>query len=218
MWVVKLGGSLVESEYLREWLGVLAGPSQQPLVVVPGGGPFSRVVRETQRRWDLPEDIAHQMLLLGMESYAWMVAGMNDTLVPAASIASFRGIWRQGKVPVWLPSLMTTGEREWNITGAMTTDSLSAWLTGRLKARHLVLVKALDLPTGSVPVVDLADKGWVDARLPEMLDEDRFHTWCARGDAPGALAAPLAAGEPGQAPGIVRVLPNQAPSFRVLAG
>jgi dihydroneopterin aldolase len=48
MWVVKLGGSLDAAGRLGDWARALAAtpPSlRQPLLVVPGGGPFAHAVR-----------------------------------------------------------------------------------------------------------------------------------------------------------------------------
>jgi aspartokinase-like uncharacterized kinase len=48
MWVVKLVGSLCGVNNLKNWLAVLA--QSRALVIVPGGGPFTKQIRQAQNR------------------------------------------------------------------------------------------------------------------------------------------------------------------------
>jgi aspartokinase-like uncharacterized kinase len=161
MWVVKLGGSLWQSPCLLAWLDRLAG-YREPVVVVPGGGPFADQVRAAQAHWRFDDRQAHAMALHAMEQMARMYCALRPDCVVADSADAMQRIHAQGGLPVWLPATMvlrdTTIEADWS----MTSDSLSLWLARRLSARGVVLVKSAPLtePAGepqSVYGTDLLD-------------------------------------------------------------
>lgn len=166
--VVKLGGSLARSPRLPAWLDAVAG-CPDPLVLVPGGGPFADRVRELQDRWRFDDAAADAMAILAMEQFGHMLAALRPGLRPAGSRAAMDRARREGAVPIWMPGWMAEADgaraRSWDVT----SDSLAARLAGRLGARHLVLVKSAAVPPGPVSVRDLADTGLVDRAFPTEL-------------------------------------------------
>ena len=73
MLVVKLGGSLLGSPELAQWLNVLAKFSDGKVVIVPGGGLFANSVREAQQISNVSDAVAHQMALLAMDQYLSLI-------------------------------------------------------------------------------------------------------------------------------------------------
>jgi aspartokinase-like uncharacterized kinase len=55
--------------------------------------------------------------------------------------------------------------RRWSVT----SDSLAAWLAGRLGASQLLLVKSLKLTAAKTGAGELARRGVIDETLPELL-------------------------------------------------
>ncbi|OZA05848.1 MAG: uridylate kinase, partial [Methylophilaceae bacterium 17-44-8] len=45
MWVIKLGGSLLGTDELQQWLSCIAEYGDGRVVIVPGGGVFADTVR-----------------------------------------------------------------------------------------------------------------------------------------------------------------------------
>ena len=73
-YVLKLGGSLLESSRdLVRALAVLAGECYS-FLVVPGGGPLADLVRELDVRHTISQEAAHWMAILAMEQYAYFLA------------------------------------------------------------------------------------------------------------------------------------------------
>ncbi|WP_162913261.1 hypothetical protein [Rhodospirillaceae bacterium SYSU D60014] len=175
-WVVKLGGSLAESADLRTWLDILAGGAGG-VVLVPGGGPFADQVRKTQQHWAFDDGTAHRLALLAMEQYGLMLAALHPALRPAGSRMEIARIRRASRIPVWMPTRMALGRPEipesWNVT----SDSLAAWLAGRLRARRVVLIKSVE-PPQSATAADLARRGIVDPLLPDFLARSGADLWC----------------------------------------
>ena len=190
LWVVKLGGSLAHSSYLKRWLSVLAGGGGT-VVVVPGGGPFADQVRDLQRHRRFDDATAHHMALLAMEQYGRMLAGLQPGLRPAASRAEIARARRAGLAAVWMPTRMVLAEPRIAASWDITSDSLAAWLAGRLKADRLVLVKSVALPGSSVSATTLARRGIVDPALPGYLARSGAEGWCIDDARPAAMAAAL---------------------------
>jgi 5-(aminomethyl)-3-furanmethanol phosphate kinase len=163
MWVAKLGGSLAGSERLREWLAALA--RRPGLVLVPGGGPFADAVRSAQKSLGFDDATAHHLAMLAMEQYGRALCALQPGLAPGASPEEIRNRLDSGLTPVWVPAPMVLADpgvhRGWDLT----SDSLAAWLCGRLGAKALLLVKSCVLPSGHSCLETLARDGIVDPML-----------------------------------------------------
>jgi aspartokinase-like uncharacterized kinase len=59
---------------LETVLNVLADVARdEPLLIIPGGGPFADAVRDQDARLTLTADAAHWMAVLGMDQYAHLI-------------------------------------------------------------------------------------------------------------------------------------------------
>ena len=167
--VVKLGGSHAFSEHLAGWVGAIADCAGH-VIVVPGGGPFADAVRDAQPRIGFDDDAAHHMALLAMEQYGCALASLNGTFVLADSLAAIRLALEATKVPVWMPSRMALAAGDIPSSWDITSDSLAAWLAGRLSARQLLLVKHVGLSGAAVRLPELIAGGIVDQAFATFLN------------------------------------------------
>ena len=214
MWIIKLGGSLAANPELSDWCQMLAGPCLQSdlrsVVVVPGGGPFADVVRIAQKTHGFDDETAHSMAIAGMEQYGRMLHGLAPALKPAFDLDDFTLAAQEGRTALWMPQTMTqamAGEsadipRDWETT----SDSLAAWLAGRLKASRLVLIKSAELP---VPETDgeganglalsrLQETGLIDRALGNFACNRGFDVFCIGPSGRSRLMAALSGdGDPG---------------------
>jgi len=165
--VVKLGGSQACSPHLRDWLAAIARGAGG-VVVVPGGGPFADAVRAAQPIMGFDDRAAHRMALLAMEQYAWALAALEPSLVPAETIVAIRRALEADQIPIWMPCRMAAAAPDLAASWDVTSDSLAAWLAGRLGARHLVLIKQVDID-GPKRVGELCAGGVVDPALEGFL-------------------------------------------------
>jgi aspartokinase-like uncharacterized kinase len=165
--VVKLGGSHAFSAHLKDWLGALARCAGH-IVVVPGGKPFSDAVRAAQPRIGFDDRAAHHMALLAMEQYGCALTSLHGSYVLASSLTAIRRAVREGRVPVWCPARMTLRASDVGWSWDVTSDSLAAWLAGRVGAARLMLVKHV-APDPPVDADELAARDIVDAAFPAML-------------------------------------------------
>jgi aspartokinase-like uncharacterized kinase len=167
--VVKLGGSLAGDAALADWLRELARSRAARLVVVPGGGPFADAVRAAQSAWRFSDEVAHAMALGAMDQFGRMLCGIESGSTPCSTPAQIEDAWERGRLPVWLPGSMMTGESELARSWDVTSDTIAAWLGEALGACGLLLVKSCELPAGHYDPALLAAAGIVDPALPSFL-------------------------------------------------
>jgi aspartokinase-like uncharacterized kinase len=159
--VIKLGGSFAFSADLGDWIAAVAGCAGRA-VIVPGGGPFADVIRAAQAQMGFDDRAAHRMALLAMEQYGCAIKSRHEALTLADSLDSIRRGLADGQVPVWLPTPMALGAADIPPSWDVTSDSLSAWLAGKIGAARLLLVKQVEPAHGTACVADLAKRDIVD--------------------------------------------------------
>jgi 5-(aminomethyl)-3-furanmethanol phosphate kinase len=199
--VVKLGGSLLSDDRVKERLGVLAKVAEKHrLVVVPGGGPFADVVREASARHDAGASAAHWMAILAMDQHAHLLDGLSDASQLVRRPAEIEEAVNAGRLTVLAPY---TWLREadplphgWHVT----SDSLAAWVAARLGARRLVLLKSVEgASDGRGEILGEVDRrspqlnGVVDEHFAQAL-EPSLDCWILSGRHPERLAALLSEG------------------------
>jgi aspartokinase-like uncharacterized kinase len=192
--VIKLGGSYAFSPHLKHWIDAIAACAGCA-VVVPGGGPFADAVRLAQPRMGFDDRTAHEMAVLAMEQYGCALTHLGASLRHAASVATIRSVLRAGGVPVWSAARMVRGARDIPWSWDVTSDSLSAWLAGRLGAKRVVLVKHADVPAGPLSATDLVADGVVDPAFPRFLRASGAEGSIAGPAGHSAAAAALRNGE-----------------------
>lgn len=176
MWVVKLGGSLGEDASLKGWLWNLAEYGGGKVIIVPGGGRFADQVRALQQRWKIDDRTAHRMAILAMHQLGLLFVGLEPRLA-LSHTEEIAGALHRGKAVVWLPEVTELDRDGIPASWAVTSDSLAAWLAGKLNAKRLVLVKS-KIPAGLDPIL-LRETGIVDTafpdRLPTAVELDCYH-------------------------------------------
>jgi dihydroneopterin aldolase len=190
--VVKLGGSTAEGGALRTWISSLASAGR-PLVIVPGGGPFAELVRTEQKRMGFSDEAAHAMAILAMDAFGCVVLDGAAKMAPARSLDDIACVLGEEKIPVWLPSSATIGAPDIRASWDITSDSLAAWLAGRIGAEALLLVKQTQDFAAEDSVSDLVARGVVDAAFAATLPDGIGLFVAGPDDAAGASRA-LAAG------------------------
>ncbi|MGH6959057.1 MAG: uridylate kinase, partial [Dongiaceae bacterium] len=109
----------------------------------------------------------------------------------AASRAEIARARRAGLAAVWMPTRMVLADSGIAASWDITSDSLAAWLAGKLKADRLVLVKSVALLGGNVSAAVLARRGIVDPAFPGYLARSGAEGWCIDDAGHGEMAAAL---------------------------
>jgi 5-(aminomethyl)-3-furanmethanol phosphate kinase len=190
--VVKLGGSTAYHAEMRKWVSVLVG-SGRPLVIVPGGGPFANRVREAQREMGFSNQAAHFMAILAMDQMGLALVEMDVRLTAVRTLEEVDSALGAGKLPVWLPYQLCSTAPDIPQSWDMTSDSLAAWIAGRLGAKALLLIKQTEAFESAEDIEALVASEIVDPLLPVVMAESALYL-----AGPGSLATAsecLAAGD-----------------------
>ncbi|MDF1585582.1 amino acid kinase family protein [Marinimicrococcus flavescens] len=183
LWIVKIGGSLMDTSALVPWLAAIAGTEGPARLVVAGGGPFADQVRAAQQRLGFDDLAAHRMAILAMQQYALVLQALEPRLGLVESEEEVAALRRVGGRAVWLPWCMIgtdgTIEPSWEIT----SDSLALILARRLAAERLVLVKSAAMQAGA-DLASLAAAGVVDAAFTRLAAGFEQRIAFAHRDAP----------------------------------
>src|SRR5215470_12436910 len=166
--IIKLGGSFAFSAHLGDWVAAIADCAGRA-VVVPGGGPFADVVRAAQAQMGFDDRAAHRMALLAMEQYGCAIKSLHEALSLADSVESIDRNLADGRVPVWLPTQMALSAADIPQSWDVTSDSLAAWLAGKIGAERLLLVKHVEPARGTARATDLASGNIVDKAFGKFL-------------------------------------------------
>ena len=167
MIVVKLGGSLSQSDTLIKCLNsVEQNYADRAVVIVPGGGAFADQVRLAQHRWQFGDNTAHRMAILAMQQMALLIKGLKGDFSIARSVADIRKQLRLQKIVIWSPDIVELECAAIKASWDITSDSLAAWLANALLARELILVKSViidvSLSLEQLAKQDIVDKGFCD--------------------------------------------------------
>ena len=167
MIVVKLGGSLLQSDALIKSLNsVVQNYADRAVVIVPGGGAFADQVRLAQHRWQFDDNTAHRMAILAMQQMALLIKGLKDDFSIACSVTDIQKQLRQKKIVVWSPDIVELDNAAINASWDITSDSLAAWLAKSLPATELILVKSAMIDASrsleQLAKLDIVDKGFCD--------------------------------------------------------
>jgi 5-(aminomethyl)-3-furanmethanol phosphate kinase len=175
--IVKLGGSHATGPHLQDWLRAITAEAGS-IAIVPGGGPFADAVRMAQVSMGYDDRAAHSMAMMAMKQFGRALESLNPALTLAASRSAILRALRDGRVPVWSPEPMGRAAalpETWDLT----SDSLAAWLAGRLGASPVVLVKHGRFENAALDAHDLAARGVVDPLFPLYLKESGAQAWLA---------------------------------------
>jgi aspartokinase-like uncharacterized kinase len=180
--VIKLGGSFAFSPELRDWIKAIVVHAGR-IVIVPGGGPFADTVRTAQEQMRFNDRAAHRMGLLAMEQYGCAIASMNKRLQLAESLEAIRQCLADGKIAVWMPAQMVLADTGIPQSWDVTSDSLAAWLAGRIGAERLILVKHIAAMDNKILASDLVACNMIDSAFVKFLTASRV---------PGFILGPMA--------------------------
>jgi aspartokinase-like uncharacterized kinase len=172
--VLKLGGSFSRYSRLGDVVRALERGAGNA-VIVPGGGPFADCVRSEQKKIGFDDHAAHRMALLAMAAFGTALTSLSPMLRQAASASAIKRVLADGAVPVWLPLDLLEGRTDVAETWDMTSDSLAAWLAGRLSASRVIFLKRA-VPA-KMALADVVASGVLDALVPNYLADGRLEAW-----------------------------------------
>ena len=204
--VIKVGGSLAtDVSSLRILCLELGNLGERfKLLVIPGGGEFADLVRGVDERFRLNPSVSHKMAVLGMDQYGLLLSDLIPKSRLAWSLGVIEGLSGSGHVVVLAPSRVVFRERSLEPQWDVTSDSVAAYIAGRLGVRKLILVSDVDgvfsgdpkLDSGAGLIEEVTASGLlelsvrtsVDRFMPKVLLRLGLDCWVVNGRFPERVA------------------------------
>jgi len=175
--VLKLGGSLLSSSILPQWLHLAVKAGKGRVVIVPGGGVFADQVRSMQATWQYNDQIAHYMAILAMQQMALLFKGLCSDLCIVNKVTAIDPALYQKKVVVWSPLATELDDGKIEASWDVSSDTLAAWLAVQLSAEQLILVKSAQLPADAT-LKQLAEQNIVDKAFANFVQDNPLIVNC----------------------------------------
>jgi aspartokinase-like uncharacterized kinase len=156
MIVVKVGGSLFDHPRLIPGLRAYLGTLPAPILLVSGGGAVVDVVRQLDAVHQLGEETSHWLALRAMS--------VTETLMRHA----LRSEDSASRVRILDAFQFCTEDNALPHTWAVTSDSIAARTAVVFGASRLVLLKPIDVPSGT-PWEEAEANGWIDPHFPNVI-------------------------------------------------
>jgi len=188
--VLKLGGSLLSSPILVQWLNLALKEGKGSVVIVPGGGVFADQVRSTQKIWQYDDQTAHYMAILAMQQMALLFKGLCSDLCLVNKVEATHHALHQKKVVVWSPLATELDVAKIKASWDVTSDTLAAWLAVQLSAEQLILVKSAQLPENAT-LEQLSEQTLVDKAFADFTRHHALAVNCVNLSNTSILSASL---------------------------
>lgn len=170
--VIKLGGSLMRSKELSSWLESIESVSRNSnIVIVPGGGEFADSIRNLQKTYQFDDLAAHQMALLAMCQYGYLLASMNSNFKIIKDTGILRSHFGKQLPLLWLPIDLIEDHSEIPASWDFTSDSIALWLAIKLAAQRLVIVKSKKLDNNRNSIINHINNNDLDKGFQRLIDK-----------------------------------------------
>lgn len=197
--IIKLGGSLLATgRELVQFLSDYAIKNELSLIIIPGGGPFVKIIKRLSEEMAISDDAAHWMAVLAMHQYGFFLADGEITIPVVESIdaevdtdVEEECSGNTGRICIVLPYKILKADDSLPHTWDVTSDTIAAFIADKLGEKSFIKLTDVDgildedededgceCENGNVNLIEeihakeLIDKGitgCIDAELPRFL-------------------------------------------------
>jgi len=199
--IIKLGGSLIEKgrdiiRFLREYVD--EKEKAPTIILIPGGGPFAEVVRNVSADLSISEETAHWMAVLAMHQYGLLLANGE---IGIALVESMKEIDGAEPIRILLPYEVLKADDCLPHTWDVTSDTIAAFVANKIGEKTFIKLTDVDgiidekghliKEIYAKEMVELEEKGCVDAGLPGFLMQNRMSCTIVNGNFPNRIIAAI---------------------------
>ena len=144
MILFKLGGSLLNSGFMKLWINFITYHFKGRAIIVPGGGLFANHIRSVQKNYNFKDDIAHEMALYSMSQMGLLISSIDRTSLHFCNTKhEISGVIEDNKVPIigtfdFLKKRIGSPNKNWSIT----SDSIALLISKELQFNTMLIVKS----------------------------------------------------------------------------
>ncbi len=144
MILFKLGGSLLNSGFMKIWIKFITDHFKGRAIIIPGGGLFANHIRLVQKNYNLEDDISHDMALYSMSQMGLLISSVDRTNLYFCNTRNeINRVIEDNKVPIigsfdFLKPRIGSANKNWNIT----SDSIALIISEEFQLNTLLIVKS----------------------------------------------------------------------------
>ena len=144
MILFKLGGSLLNSGFMKIWIKFITNHFKGRAIIIPGGGLFANHIRAVQKDYNLENDIAHDMALYSMSQMGLLISSIDRINLHFCNTKhEISRVIEDNKVPIigsfdFLKTRIGASNKNWSIT----SDSIALLISEELQLNTLLIVKS----------------------------------------------------------------------------
>ena len=144
MILFKLGGSLLNSGFMKIWIKFITDHFKGRAIIIPGGGLFANHIRSVQKNYNLEDDIAHDMALYSMSQMGLLISSIDRTNLHFCNTKNeINRVIEENKVPIigtfdFLKKRIGSPNKNWSIT----SDSIALLISEELQLNTVLIVKS----------------------------------------------------------------------------
>lgn len=170
MWVLKLGGSWLKNQKLKDLLQNLILYNNSEVVLVVGGGIFADAVRVSQRFLKFDDKFANYLAIKATENYA---ESINSIFPEIKLTKNLNELKKRNGLKIWLPEKILKNERTFIKNWNSTSDSIACWLGKKISAKGVIFVKSLNFEKNQkFNLRDLQNKGILDKNISNYINKN----------------------------------------------
>lgn len=142
MVVIKIGGSLRSTIYIKKWINEIKSNSNSSFLLVFGGGKYANFIRREQKIKKYSDLIAHNYAISAMRKYTQENLNYLENFKIIKSINEVSNSYKNNKNFVWLPSTEEVNSFDIPKNWDATSDAIALQISEKIKS-PLLIVKSL---------------------------------------------------------------------------
>ena len=141
MVVVKIGGSLQYTNYIKKWINEIRLNRNTSFLIVFGGGSYANNIRCEQKEKNYDDLIAHKLAIIGMNYLTQDALKDLEDFKVINSIENLKSNYKSRKLLVWMPSYEEVCNFNIPNNWEATSDSIALAISKSIKA-PLIIIKS----------------------------------------------------------------------------
>jgi aspartokinase-like uncharacterized kinase len=139
--VIKIGGSLQSTDYIKKWINAIRLNRSTSFLIIFGGGKYADNIRYDQKEKKYDDLKAHKLAIKGMTNFTEDILEELKDFTVVNSIRNIKKNYKSRKLLVWMPSYEEVCNFNIPNNWEATSDSIALAISKSIKA-PLIIIKS----------------------------------------------------------------------------
>ena len=142
MVVIKIGGSLQSTDYIKKWINAIRLNRSTSFLIIFGGGKYADNIRHDQKEKKYDDLKAHKLAIKGMTNFTEDILEELKDFTVVNSIRNIKKNYKSRKLLVWMPSYEEVCDFNIPNNWDATSDSIALAISKNINA-PLIVIKSV---------------------------------------------------------------------------